>query len=89
MRFPLVDRLQINFPFFGLTFFNLRGAAFIDAGSAWDTYYKQTLGSVGFGFRLNLFNVVAFRYDIGKKIEKNFSKFQPKLFYQFFFGWDF
>lgn len=88
-RFPLIDRIQIDFPFFGLGFFNLRGAAFFDAGAAWDTYYKQTLGSVGFGLRLNLFNVIAFRYDMGKKIEKDFTKFQPNLFYQFFFGWDF
>ena len=89
LRFPLIDRLQINFPFFGLGFFNIRGAAYFDAGSAWDTYYKQTLGSLGFGFRLNVFNAIVFRYDIGKKIENNFTKFQKKLFYQFFFGWDF
>ncbi len=89
LRFPLIDRIAVNFPFFGLSFFNLRGAVFMDAGSAWDTYYRQTIGSVGFGFRLNLFNVIALRYDMGKKIEKNFSSFQPKLFYQFFFGWDF
>ncbi len=89
LRFPLIDRIAVNFPFFGLSFFNLRGALFMDAGSAWDTNYRQTIGSVGFGFRLNLFNIIALRYDMGKKIEKNFSSFQPKLFYQFFFGWDF
>lgn len=89
IRFPLIDQVQVNFPFLGLSFFNIRGAVYFDAGSAWDKYYKETLGSIGFGFRINLFNAIALRYDIGKKIEKNFSRFQPKLFYQFFFGWDF
>lgn len=89
LRFPLIDNIQIKFPFIGVNFFNIRGAVFFDAGSAWDKVYKETFGSVGFGFRINLFNAIALRYDIGKKIENNFTKFQPKLFYQFFFGWDF
>ena len=88
-RFPLIDQISIRLPFFGLGFANIRGAAFFDAGSAWDSDYKETLGSVGVGFRLNLFNVITLRYDVGKKIEDNFSRFQSKLFYQFFFGWDF
>ncbi len=89
LRFPLIDRIYVKFPFFGLSFAGLRGALFFDSGAAWDTKYKETLGSLGFGIRLNLFNVVTLRYDIGKKIEDNFSRFQKKLFYQFFFGWDF
>ncbi len=89
LRFPLIDQININFPFFGLSFFNLRGAAFLDLGSAWDKNYNQTLGSIGFGIRLNLFNVIALRYDIGKKLQNNLSDFQKGLFYQFFFGWDF
>ncbi len=89
MRFPLIDKIQVNFPFFGLSFFNIRGAVYFDVGSAWDKVYRETLGSLGFGFRINLFNAITLRYDIGKKIENNFSRFQPKLFYQFFFGWDF
>lgn len=89
LRFPLVDQLYIKFPVFGLSFFDIRGALYFDAGSAWDKNYKETLGSVGFGLRINLFNALTLRYDMGKKIEKNFSQFQPGLFYQFFFGWDF
>ncbi len=88
-RFPLIDQLQIKFPFLGLGFFGIRGATFFDAGSAWDTDYKTTLGSVGAGIRFNFLGAIVFRYDIGKKIENNFSEFQPGLFYQFFFGWDF
>lgn len=89
LRFPLIDQLYVKFPFLGLGFFGIRGAAFFDAGSAWDTEYKTTYGSVGAGIRFNLFGVLVLRYDIGKKIEQNFSSFQPGLFYQFFFGWDF
>lgn len=89
LRFPLIDQFYIKFPLFGLSLFDVRGALYFDAGSAWDDKYKETLGSIGFGFRINLFNALTLRYDIGKKIEKNFSQFQPRLFYQFFFGWDF
>lgn len=89
LRFPLIDQLQIKFPIVDLGFFGIRGALFFDAGSAWDKEYKTTYGSIGTGIRFNLFNVIVFRYDIGKKIENNFSDLQKGLFYQFFFGWDF
>lgn len=89
LRFPLIDQIRLKFPFINLGFFGIRGAAFFDAGSAWDTIYKSTLGSVGVGVRFNLFGALVLRYDIGKKIEKNFTRFQNGLFYQFFFGWDF
>ena len=89
LRFPLVDQLYIKFPFFGLGFVGFRGALFFDAGGAWDDEYNQTLGSIGGGLRLNLFGVLVLRYDIGKKIEDDFSRIQKGLFYQFFFGWDF
>lgn len=89
LRFPLIDRIALQLPFVGLSFSGIRGALFFDAGSLWDKTYTETLGSVGVGFRFNLFNLILFRYDIGKKIENNFSRFQDGLFYQFFFGWDF
>ena len=89
LRFPLLDELRVKFPFIGLGFFGIRGALFADAGGAWDNKYNSTLGSIGGGIRFNLFGVLALRYDIGKKIENNFSSFQNGLFYQFFFGWDF
>lgn len=89
LRFPLIDEIRVRFPFFGLSFFGVRGAVFADAGGAWDTDYRSTLGSVGGGIRFNLFGALVLRYDVGKKIENNFSNFQKGLFYQFFFGWDF
>lgn len=88
-RFPLIDAVMLKLPFIDISFFGIRGAIFFDAGGAWDNFYSQTLGSLGAGFRFNLFNVLLLRYDIGKKIENNFTAFQNGLFYQFFFGWDF
>ncbi len=89
LRYPLIDGIRIKFPFLGIGLSNFRGAIFFDAGSAWDEEYPETLGSVGIGLRINFLNVITFRYDVGKKIENNFTKFQKRLFYQFFFGWDF
>jgi len=88
-RFPLVDQLNIQFPFVNMGFYGIRGAAFFDAGGAWDHTYTNTLGDVGFGIRFNFLGAIVFRYDIGKTIQNNFNNFQPGLFYQFFFGWDF
>lgn len=89
LRFPFLDQLAIRFPFGGLTLVGIRGALFFDAGNAWDNDYTQTLGSVGAGARLNLGGALVLRYDLGKRIEGNFSQFQSGLFHQFFFGWDF
>lgn len=89
LRFPLIDQITVRFPFLTMNLFKFRGAIFMDMGSAWDTKYEETLGSVGFGIRMNLLNALVLRYDIGKKIEPGTKKFQKGLFYQFFFGWDF
>ncbi len=90
LRFPLIDLVDIRFPL-GINFFfpYIRGAAFFDFGNAWDKVYSDTKGSVGIGMRINLFYIIALRYDIGKRIEKNFKNFQSGIFQQFFFGWDF
>ncbi|MBI4811534.1 MAG: BamA/TamA family outer membrane protein, partial [Ignavibacteriales bacterium] len=89
IRFPFIDQVTVRFPFGGVTFPGIRGALFFDAGNAWDDDYLQTLGSMGAGVRFNLFNIIVFRYDVGKRIENNMKRFQAGLFYQFFFGWDF
>ncbi len=89
LRFPFIDQLALRLPFMGISFSSIRGAAFFDAGGAWDTRYQETLGSMGVGVRVNLGGVLVLRYDIGKRIEDNFTRLQNGLFYQFFFGWDF
>jgi len=63
LRYPFIDNLQMSFPF-PMYFYQIRGSAFIDAGSIWDEneYLKLTDNeklkdlklSVGFGPRLNL-----------------------------------
>ncbi len=89
LRFPFLDALAIQFPFGGIVLPSFRGALFFDVGSAWDDKYTTTYGSLGGGIRLNFGGVLVLRYDIGKRIEKNFNKLQDGLFQQFFFGWDF
>lgn len=90
LRFPLVDLFAVHFPLgINFDFPYIRGAAFFDAGNAWDKEYGGTLGSVGLGARMNLFGFIALRYDVGKRIENNFKNLQKGWFQQFFFGWDF
>ncbi|TAK66293.1 MAG: hypothetical protein EPO24_01660 [Bacteroidetes bacterium] len=89
LRFPFLDQLGLRFPFGGVTFVGLRGALFFDAGSAWDDTYRETLGSIGGGVRINLGGVFVLRYDIGKRIVNNLRNFDDEVFQQFFFGWDF
>ncbi len=90
LRFPLIDLFALHFPLnINFNFPYIRGAVFFDAGSAWDKKYKETLGSIGVGARMNLFGIIGLRYDMGKRIENNFKSLQSGLFHQFFFGWDF
>lgn len=89
LRFPVLDRVGFDFPFGSITLGVLRGALFFDAGNSWDERYGETLGSFGAGLRFSLFGVFVLRYDIGKRIEQNFTRLQGDLFQQFFFGWDF
>jgi outer membrane protein assembly factor BamA len=89
LRFPLLDRVGLDFPFGSMDLGILRGALFADAGNAWDDAYDETRGAIGAGLRLGLFGALVLRYDFGKRIEGNFSRLQDGLFQQFFFGWDF
>ena len=70
--------MKINFPVFGLGFSSIRGAFFFDVGGAWDEEYRETLGSIGAGVRVNFLNAITFRYDIGKKIEDNSAVFSEQ-----------
>ncbi len=98
MRFPFIDRFNINFPFGGMGFSAIRGASFVDLGNAWDDKLDSVLGSMGFGIRWQLGGFLVLRFDFGKKFQFNDSNdlFNPKkfemqkgIFNQFFFGWDF
>jgi len=92
LRFPFINALILRFPLgINLGFPGIRGALYVDAGNTWDNMdsYGETKGSIGGGLRLNLFGLIGLRYDIGKRIEHNFTKFQSGLYQQFYFGWDF
>jgi Tol biopolymer transport system component len=91
LRFPLIGFFNLGLFGVELPFPGIKGAAFFDAGNAWDNSenYKETKGSVGLGLRMNMFGFIVLRYDVGKRIEKNFTHLQGDLFQQFFFGWDF
>ena len=89
LRFPVIDQFRIRFPFGDIGLPGFRGGLFFDSGGAWDDLYTETLGSVGGGIRINVFNAIVLRYDIGKTIQEDFKKIQKGWFYQFFFGWDF
>jgi len=89
LRFPLLDRVGFDFPFGSINLGIMRGALFVDAGNSWDKEYGETLGSVGAGMRFSIFGILVLRYDVGKRIEDNFTRLQNGVFHQFFFGWDF
>jgi hypothetical protein len=89
LRFPFLDRLTLQFPFTGISFWQIRGAVFVDAGGAWDRAYTETLGAIGGGIRLNFGGFLVLRYDVGKRVEHNLTTLQSDWFHQFFFGWDF
>lgn len=89
LRYPLIDQIYLKLPFFGLGFSGIKGAMYVDAGSAWDQKYGETIGSLGIGLRFNFLGPITFRYDVGKRIVKDFTKLSGHIFYHFFFGWDF
>ena len=98
LRFPFIDRFIINFPFGGMGFSSIRGAAFVDFGNAWDDKMDSVLGSAGLGIRFRLGGFLVLRYDFGKKftltdthnlLNPNNVKVSSGIFQQFFFGWDF
>lgn len=92
LRFPLINLLYIAFPEDVIIGFRgIKGAVFFDAGNTWDysEEFKNVKGSIGAGVRINVFGLLVLRWDIGKRIENNFTKLQNGLFSQVLFGWDF
>lgn len=92
LRFPILEPTSFKTPMgFDFPVPPVRGAVFFDAGNVWDNSdnYGFTRGSIGAGLRFNLFGIVVLRYDLGKRIENNFSSFQGDIFHQVLFGWDF
>ena len=99
LRFPLINAPSVIVPplaVLGVT--SLRGALFLDAAHTWNEDYHaripqifsgETIGSTGFGLRLNLFGGFVLRYDLGYRLREGFKEREKRLFRQFFFGFDF
>ena len=87
LRFPLVDRLSIGFPFGNMDFSMFRGALFLDAGNAWNDRFGEWNGAFGAGIRLPLGGVFVFRLDGARRT--NFKSVGSDTHWDFFFGWDF
>jgi Tol biopolymer transport system component len=87
LRFPFIEYFGVKFPVLGLGFRSIKGALFFDAGNAWNEELRGMLGSMGFGFRFNLFGFLVLRWDFGRRTD--FKTIEKNWFSQFFFGWDF
>lgn len=92
LRFPILNIVALRFPFgIGMDFPGIKGAVYFDAGKAWDLSYSDriTYGTIGAGIRMTVFGLIVLRYDLGKRIEEDFTKLQGNLFHSFYFGFDF
>lgn len=81
LRYPLVDAIHFKLPFGGIGFQSIRGALFLDIGNAWGSQissrnivlgnesFDGLLGSVGTGFRINMWNIIVLRFDFGKMFD--------------------
>ena len=87
LRFPLVDRMVLAFPFGNIDFSAFRGAIFVDAGNAWADDFGQWRGSIGGGVRLALGGIFVLRLDGARRTD--FSSIGNDTHWEFFFGWDY
>jgi outer membrane protein assembly factor BamA len=87
LRFPLVDRLYIGFPFGSINFQAIRGALFFDVGKAWEDKAGNLAGSFGFGIRVSLGYVTVLRFDFARRTD--FRSIENGFKFDFFFGWNY
>ncbi len=87
LRYPLLDRFVIGFPFGNIDLSSLRGALFVDAGNAWNDDFGDWKGSFGAGARLGLGGVFVFRLDASRRTD--FDMIENSTRWDFFFGWDY
>lgn len=87
LRYPLLDRMVLAFPFGSIDLSALRGALFADAGNAWNDSFGDWKGSLGAGARLALGGVFVFRLDAARRTD--FASIGNDTHWEFFFGWDY
>lgn len=90
LRFPLLNVLNIGFPFGAMTFSRIQGALFLDVGNVWfDKAFGGVIGSFGGGIRVGMGGPLVLRFDFSRLVVQNFSKLSPGLKFTFWFGPDF
>ena len=87
VRFPIIDEIHLRLPFGDTSLGTIRGALFIDVGSAWDDKISKLKGSFGLGLRWSLGGFVVFRLDIAKKTD--FHSISEDTPIRFFIGYDY
>jgi len=87
LRYPLLDRFIVAFPFGNIDLSALRGALFVDAGNAWNDGFGDWKGSFGVGARLGLGGIFVFRLDVSRRTD--FATVENHTRWDFFFGWDY
>jgi len=87
LRFPLLDRAVLAFPFGNIDMGAFRGALFVDAGNAWSDEFGDWSGSIGAGTRMAVGGVFVFRLDASRRTD--FDSVENSTRWDFFFGWDF
>ncbi|MGE5180400.1 MAG: BamA/TamA family outer membrane protein [Bacteroidota bacterium] len=88
-RFPLFDHLVLGFPLRGLELPGIEGAAFADAGNAWEKFeaFPRPKGSFGLGLRMSLGGYMVLRYDLARRTD--FQRIQPGWEREFYLGFDY
>ncbi len=88
LRFPLLDRLLMRFPFGYIDFPMFRGSLFLDAGKVSGFIYDTGwIGSVGAGVEMNLGYLPVFRVNFSRRTD--FDTIESKVRIDFFLGFNF
>jgi hypothetical protein len=98
-RFPILNAIDLAFPFGRLRLPGIQGATFFDAGSSWleDEKMRGVWGSYGLAFRTSLGAPLVLRLDVGRRyawnedppvVFRGGERFTD-TFVDFFFGFNF
>lgn len=89
VRFPLLRGFAIGLPMGVMTLPGVEGAAFFDAGQAWEeeNLPDEIRGSYGLSFRMGLGGFLVFRFDLARRTD--FNNWPGRVYSDFFIGWDY
>jgi hypothetical protein len=88
IRFPLLDRLLIDFPVGHIDFPMFRGALFLDAGTVSGFIYDPGwIGSIGVGVEMNLGYMPVMRINFSRRTD--FDRIENGTRIDFFIGYNF